>query len=114
MKPLSHTCPTLLIATAALLVLPVSAFAGYGSARIETTVEAFDFADRDGNNNISPEERDFLRAAYKSRPELRIIDRNHNSRLDREEIDELEKVGKKRRDRAKERDKERKKRKKNR
>lgn len=110
--------PALLITAAALLSLSVTVEADYASTRIETKIQVFDFADRDGNNNISPEERDLLRSAYRSRPELGIIDRNHNGRLDREEIDELEKLGKKRRDRAKEREKDakddRRKRKKNR
>ena len=63
----------------------------WSSDRLESLQEIFRAADRDRNNNLNMEERDALRAAFVARPDLQILDLNGNRKLDREELDYLEK-----------------------
>ncbi len=88
--------PNVILIRAAAMVLcglgtaPLSA-GDWASDRVTSFEEIFRKADLDRNNNLNGVERDKLRLAFSGRPDLRILDQNQNGKLDREEIDFLEK-----------------------
>ena len=110
---MKHTLPSFFsVRTAAALILLCAtadpAFGGWASSPLETKREVFNFADKNGDGNINPDERDELRVAFSMRSDLRIIDLNGNSDLEREEIDALEQSFKNRDKAKKEKDKKKK------
>ena len=105
LKPTAFTRSLRLTAAvllSAAFTLPATA-GGWSSRRLQTTQEIFAFADTDRNNNLNSIERDRLRALFPQRTDLWILDRNGNRKLDREELDALEKGRKIKRDRGKKR-----------
>jgi hypothetical protein len=90
-KPHSPITPLIILSLCGIVLAPATASADRASSRLDTRSEIFRWADRDGNNNLNATERDLLRIAFAGRSDLRILDLNRNQKLDREEIDELEK-----------------------
>ena len=82
--------PALLLLGCLLAVSPARA-GDWLSGRLDTLQEVFAAADTDRNNNLNAVERDQLRIAFTLRRDLYILDFNRNGKLDREEIDYLEK-----------------------
>lgn len=94
MTILPHQLPLL----AMTLLAAASCRAGWLSDPLDNPREIFLFADANGSNNICSSERDRLRIAFRQRTDLRQLDTNGNSRLDREEIDALERHQSRKRD----------------
>lgn len=102
MKPreITHmtTLPHHLTLLAMALLCATDCHAGWLSDPLDNPREIFLFADANGSNNICSSERDRLRIAFRQRNDLRQLDTNGNGRLDREEIDALERHQSRKRD----------------
>jgi hypothetical protein len=83
-----------LLSSACALILSASAsapaHAGWASDPLDNAREIFLFADTNGNNRISKDERARLRSAFLIRHDLKILDTDRNGKLSREEIDALD------------------------
>jgi len=107
MKHLPFTSRLHGAAIALLLVSAGPALAGWASSRFATKREIFVFADKNNDGNIGPEERDQLRVSFSMRGDMHLLDSNHNGKLDKEEIDALERGFKtKKADKKKQKEKE--------
>jgi hypothetical protein len=76
--------------------------AGWASDPFDNAREIFLFADTNGNNRISKEERERLRSAFLIRQDLKILDTDRNGKLSREEIDALDRHRSRKGDKPKE------------
>ena len=72
-------------------LLNSSAMAGdLSSSRFDNVTDVFHYFDRDGNDNLSLEERDHLKLAYTLRHDLGFLDLDKNGKLNTAELDAME------------------------
>lgn len=82
---------TILSVVVTSLLSGLSANAGdLSSSRFDNVTDVFHYFDRDGNDNLSMEERDHLKLAYTLRHDLGFLDLDKNGKLNSAELDVME------------------------